>query len=88
VTSQDLIRRKLRLPTLSKGQAIIARHQLAELANGNTEPSLEDVHNRLNRHERRVVASEAREHRKQLAKRDARRALRAEKKNARALGEL
>lgn len=78
--SQDLIRRKLRLPTVSKGQAIIARHQLAEMREGNEDPQLEDVHNRLNRHERRVIDSEARAHRKALAKRDARRKLRADKR--------
>jgi hypothetical protein len=58
------------------------------MADDNTEPSFEDVHNRLNRHERRVIASESRAHRKQLAKRDARRKQRADKRARKALVEL
>lgn len=89
--SQDLIRRKLNLPTISKGQAIIARAQIAEMQDGNADPQIEDVHNRLNRHERRVVESEARSHRKLLDRRDARKKIRADKrakKMNRALVEL
>ena len=75
--SQELIRRKLRLPAISKGQAIIARAQIAE---GDVAAPFEDVYERLNRAERRVIASEARAHKKALARRDAVRKQRADKK--------
>lgn len=65
------------VPRPSRGALAILRATQAELAEGNEAPQLEDVHNRLNRHERRVVASEARAHKKQLAKRAALKAKRA-----------
>lgn len=74
--NQDLIRRKLRLPTMTKGQAIIARAQLAE----GIDAPVEDIMERLNRAERRVIASEARAHKKALARRDARKKQRADRK--------
>jgi hypothetical protein len=73
----QLALRKLRLPAMSKGQAIIAR---AQLASGDLETPAEDVMERLNRHERRVVQSEAKQHRRELEKRAARKKMRAERK--------
>jgi hypothetical protein len=72
---------------LLRGQAAIVRGQLLEMKDGNTEPQLEDVLERLNRHERRTVASESRAHKKALAKRDARRKARADKRHAKGLVE-
>lgn len=76
---------------MSKGQALVARAQLCEMQDGNKDPQWSDIEQRLNRHERRVVASEAREHKRQLARRDARKKQRADKrakKFARGLVEL
>ena len=76
---------------LSKGQAIMTRARLAEMADGNAEPSWEDISERLNRKERRILTSEAKEHRRALARRDALRKQRADKKAkkfAKALVEL
>jgi hypothetical protein len=76
---------------LSPGQAIMTRARLAEMAEGNAEPSWEDISERLNRKERRTLASEAKEHRRALARRDARKQQRADqkaKKFAKALVEV
>lgn len=62
-------------PRPTKGQAIIARAKLAD-----PEGEFEDIYNSLNRAERRVIASESRAHKKMLARRDAVRKLRADKK--------
>ena len=63
------------VPEPTKGQAIIAKAQLAD-----TTASFEDVYESLNRSERRVLASEARAHKKAMARRDAVRKKRADKK--------
>lgn len=63
------------VPEPTKGQAIIARAKLAD-----PEAQFEDLYENLNRSERRVLASEARAHKKALARRDAVRKLRADKK--------
>jgi hypothetical protein len=76
---------------LSPGQAIITRARLAEMADGNTEPTWEDISERLNRKERRTLTAEAKEHKRALARRDALRKQRADqkaKKFARALVEV
>ena len=63
------------VPEPTKGQAIIARAQLADPT-----AQFEDLYENLNRSERRVLASEARAHKKALARRDAVRKQRADKK--------
>ena len=76
---------------MSPGQAAITRAQLVEMNDGNAEPQWEDVEQRLNRRERRVVEGEARAHKKALARKAALKKQRADqraKKNARALVEL
>ena len=73
---------------MSKGQAAIVRAQLCEMNDGNKEPQWEDIQERLNRNERRTVESEARAHRKELARRDARRKIRADKRAKRELVSL
>jgi hypothetical protein len=78
-------------PKLTTGHAAMVRAQLAEMAEGNENPTWEDVSERLNRKERRAVAAEAKEHKRALERRDARRKVRADKKAkkfAKALVEL
>lgn len=55
------------IPQLTKGQLIMARHRriLGE------EASPEDLHETMNRHEKRVIKSEARQYVRAKAKRDA-----------------
>lgn len=59
------------VPHPTRGQLALLRAEQAELSDGNEEPQYEDIHNRLNRHERRVVASEARAHKRKLVKKAA-----------------
>jgi hypothetical protein len=90
-TSNNPARLLQTTPKLTTGHAAMVRAQLTEMAEGNKEPTWEDVEARLNRKERRAVAAEAKEHRRALARRDARRKQRADKKAkkfARALVEV
>ena len=70
----ELTLRKLRLPTMSKGQKYVTR---AQLATGDVNASAEDVMDRLNRHERRTVQAEARQYKREQVKREARKNKRA-----------
>lgn len=61
---------------LSKGQALISRH----MEYLGKDASAEDLHESMNRHERRVIASEARQYARAKAKRDALKKKRAARK--------